>query len=192
MSLMALVAAMRPKSKGSSTMGMKKSVVETTPRSSSSAYTAASSREALPTHSFGSRFCAPLPARIVSSTLGEILQPQPAPWLYWVRRIGSLISHTSHLRARILAKLRWHSPHYIIASFLPPMRLTMLMPASLGGGHPHVFSAIEPENSMLKPTLALDAGITLSLSALFAQAAEVLRVSAIPDEAPTELLRKFK
>ncbi|MBD7978906.1 putative selenate ABC transporter substrate-binding protein [Serpens gallinarum] len=45
---------------------------------------------------------------------------------------------------------------------------------------------------MLKPTLALAAGITLSLSALFAQAAEVLRVSAIPDEAPTELLRKFK
>jgi len=35
MSLMALVAAMRPKSKGSSTMGMKKSVVDTTPRSSS-------------------------------------------------------------------------------------------------------------------------------------------------------------
>ncbi|MNT31172.1 hypothetical protein D3C72_1669970 [compost metagenome] len=95
MSLMALVAAIRPKSKGSSTIGMKKSVVETTPRSSSMAYTAASSREALPTQSFGSRFCAPLPARITSSTWGEILQPQPAPWLYWVRRIGSLIGGTS-------------------------------------------------------------------------------------------------
>ena len=33
--LMALVAAMRPKSKGSSTIGMKKSVVDTTPRESS-------------------------------------------------------------------------------------------------------------------------------------------------------------
>src|SRR3989344_263872 len=90
MSLMALVAAMRPKSNGSSTMGMKKSVVDTTPRSSSSAYTAASSRDALPTHRRGSRFWAPLPARITSSTLGLILQPQPAPWLYWVRRMGVL------------------------------------------------------------------------------------------------------
>src|SRR3990167_5338146 len=91
MSLIALVAAMRPKSYGSSTIGIKKSVVDTTPRSSSRAYTAASSREALPTHSLGSRFCAPLPARITSSSFGEIWQPQPAPWLYWVKRIGSLI-----------------------------------------------------------------------------------------------------
>jgi phosphonate transport system substrate-binding protein len=45
---------------------------------------------------------------------------------------------------------------------------------------------------MLKRTLALAAGIALSLSATLTQAAEVLRVSAIPDEAPTELLRKFK
>ena len=45
---------------------------------------------------------------------------------------------------------------------------------------------------MLKPTLALVAGLALSASAVFAQAAEVLKVSAIPDEAPTELLRKFK
>lgn len=45
---------------------------------------------------------------------------------------------------------------------------------------------------MFKNTLALAAGITLSVSAVFAQAAEVLKVSAIPDEAPTELLRKFK
>src|SRR5574343_931652 len=92
MSLMSLVAAMRPKSKGSSTMGMKKSVVETTPRVSSMAYTAASSREALPTQRRGSRCWAPLPARMVSNTLGEILQPQPAPWLYWVRRTGSLMT----------------------------------------------------------------------------------------------------
>ena len=45
---------------------------------------------------------------------------------------------------------------------------------------------------MLKRTLALAAGIALSVSALVANAADVLKVSAIPDEAPTELLRKFK
>ncbi|WP_369958945.1 putative selenate ABC transporter substrate-binding protein [Pseudomonas benzenivorans] len=44
----------------------------------------------------------------------------------------------------------------------------------------------------LKHSLALVAGLALSVSALFAQAAEVLKVSAIPDEAPTELLRKFQ
>src|SRR5574343_885668 len=88
---MALVAAIRPKSKGSSTIGIKKSVVDTTPRSSSIAYTAASSRDALPTHRRGSRFCRPLPATITSRTFGEILQPQPAPWLYCVKRIGSVI-----------------------------------------------------------------------------------------------------
>lgn len=45
---------------------------------------------------------------------------------------------------------------------------------------------------MLKRTLALAAGFALCLSANLSQAAETLRVSAIPDEAPTELLRKFK
>lgn len=49
---------------------------------------------------------------------------------------------------------------------------------------------------MLKPVLALAAGLalslSLSLSATLAQAADVLKVSAIPDEAPTELLRKFQ
>lgn len=45
---------------------------------------------------------------------------------------------------------------------------------------------------MLKRTLALAAGIALSVSALATQAADVLKVSAIPDEAPTELQRKFK
>ncbi|SER42323.1 phosphonate transport system substrate-binding protein [Azotobacter beijerinckii] len=45
---------------------------------------------------------------------------------------------------------------------------------------------------MLKRTLALAAGFALSLSSALSQAAEVLNVSAIPDEAPTELLRKFK
>lgn len=52
---------------------------------------------------------------------------------------------------------------------------------------------------MLKRTLALAAAVVLSLvilplSAVFSHAGTgtVLRVSAIPDEAPTELLRKFK
>lgn len=45
---------------------------------------------------------------------------------------------------------------------------------------------------MFKNTLALAAGLALSVSAVFAQAPDVLKVSAIPDEAPTELLRKFK
>jgi GNAT superfamily N-acetyltransferase len=33
--------------------------------------------------------------------LGEILQPQPAPWLYWVRRIGSLIRTSAQIVARL-------------------------------------------------------------------------------------------
>lgn len=45
---------------------------------------------------------------------------------------------------------------------------------------------------MLKRPLALAAGLVLSCCAVIAQAADTLRVSAIPDEAPTELLRKFK
>jgi phosphonate transport system substrate-binding protein len=45
---------------------------------------------------------------------------------------------------------------------------------------------------MLKRSLALAAGLALSVSALVANAADALKVSAIPDEAPTELLRKFK
>ncbi|TDF78995.1 putative selenate ABC transporter substrate-binding protein [Pseudomonas sp. H9] len=45
---------------------------------------------------------------------------------------------------------------------------------------------------MLKRPLALFAGLVLSCSSYLAQAADTLKVSAIPDEAPTELLRKFK
>ena len=45
---------------------------------------------------------------------------------------------------------------------------------------------------MLKRPLALAAGLVLSCCAVVAQAADTLRVSAIPDEAPTELQRKFK
>jgi phosphonate transport system substrate-binding protein len=45
---------------------------------------------------------------------------------------------------------------------------------------------------MLKRTLALAVGLTLSVCTLLTHAADTLKVSAIPDEAPTELLRKFK
>jgi phosphonate transport system substrate-binding protein len=53
------------------------------------------------------------------------------------------------------------------------------------------FSAIEPEILMFKRFSALAASLALSLSCTATQAANVLRVSAIPDEAPTELQRKF-
>ncbi|KNC16410.1 putative selenate ABC transporter substrate-binding protein [Pseudomonas sp. RIT-PI-a] len=45
---------------------------------------------------------------------------------------------------------------------------------------------------MFKRSLSLVAGFALCASAVTSFAADVLRVSAIPDEAPTELLRKFK
>ncbi|MCY1282438.1 putative ABC transporter phosphite binding protein PhnD1 [compost metagenome] len=45
---------------------------------------------------------------------------------------------------------------------------------------------------MLKRALALALGLAMSASAALVHAADVLKVSAIPDEAPTELLRKFK
>ncbi|MDP3845599.1 MAG: putative selenate ABC transporter substrate-binding protein [Pseudomonas sp.] len=45
---------------------------------------------------------------------------------------------------------------------------------------------------MLKRFSALAASLALSISCNLSQAATVLRVSAIPDEAPTELQRKFK
>lgn len=45
---------------------------------------------------------------------------------------------------------------------------------------------------MFKRSLSLVAGLAVCASAITSFAADVLRVSAIPDEAPTELLRKFK
>ena len=45
---------------------------------------------------------------------------------------------------------------------------------------------------MIKRALAVAAGLALCLSAAVSHAADVLKVSAIPDEAPTELLRKFQ
>src|SRR6266581_143551 len=83
----ALVAAMRPKSWGSSTMGVKKSVVATIACSSFSRYTAASSLDSIPTsRSFGRPRIGVL-ARISERTAGAILQPQPPPWENCVRRM---------------------------------------------------------------------------------------------------------
>lgn len=45
---------------------------------------------------------------------------------------------------------------------------------------------------MLKRSLAAVVGLAVSLSFVPAHAADALRVSAIPDEAPTELIRKFE
>jgi len=55
-----------------------------------SSYTAASSLESLPTRSFGSRGRLPFDWSISSSICGDILQPQPAPWLYDVS-LGVLV-----------------------------------------------------------------------------------------------------
>lgn len=45
---------------------------------------------------------------------------------------------------------------------------------------------------MFKHALALATALALTFSAALSTAADVLKVSAIPDEAPTELLRKFE
>ncbi len=80
---------MRPKSYGSSTIGVKKSVVATIACESLRRYTAASSALSVPTsRSFG-RMRTGMSARISESTAGAILQPQPPPWEKWVSRIGS-------------------------------------------------------------------------------------------------------
>lgn len=78
-SLMAFVAAMRPKSKGSSTMGMKKSVVAINACSSFNFHTAASSAVSIPTISCGGKKLGALVRRISERTPGAILQPHPPP-----------------------------------------------------------------------------------------------------------------
>ena len=91
MSEMALVAAMRPKACGSSTIGMKKSVVAITARSSETCHTAASSAVSVPTRSWGKACAAGWPASSSRSTAGASLQPQPPPWDSCDRRIGSVV-----------------------------------------------------------------------------------------------------
>src|SRR6478609_9785233 len=77
---------MRPKSNGSSTIGMKKSVVAISACSSLRRYTAASSAVSMPTISSGGSGMRAVPLRISDSTPGAILQPQPPPCESEVRR----------------------------------------------------------------------------------------------------------
>ena len=77
---------MRPKSKGSSTTGMKKSVVATRAWVSLSRQTAASSEVSVPTIRLAKAAVAGMPFRIDCRTAGASLQPQPPPWASEVRR----------------------------------------------------------------------------------------------------------
>src|SRR5690554_8032268 len=108
---------------------MKKSVVLTIPRSSSRPNTAASSRLLFPTQSCEYAGAGWLLARISSSTWGEILQPQPAPWLYSVKRTVSVMTASAENSARILPALqptRWSN-----------RRLALLEPIKrIAGNHP--------------------------------------------------------
>src|SRR5687768_15584242 len=81
---MAFTEAMDPNVNGSSTMGIKKSVVLITHEPSPRSNTAASSRDSFPTSKAGKKDFLNSEWRMVSKTAGEILQPQPAPWLYCV------------------------------------------------------------------------------------------------------------
>src|SRR5690242_894612 len=92
MSDSAFVAAIRPQSYGSSTTGVKKSVVSTSAGPPSGlAITAASSPESSPTSSspYASGTAAPTcnPATTASSSPGGILHAQPPPCAYCVRRV---------------------------------------------------------------------------------------------------------
>src|SRR5262245_30529211 len=84
---------MAPKSNGSSTIGMKKSVVAMIAWSSLMRYTAASSLVSMPTSRSGG--ISPRPpdfAMLCSSTAGASLQPHPPPWERLVRRTGANVS----------------------------------------------------------------------------------------------------
>ena len=77
---------MRPKVKGSSTTGMKKSVVATSAWLSFSRQTAASSLMSAPTISAAAGVVSGFLARISRSTACASLQPQPRPCASSVRR----------------------------------------------------------------------------------------------------------
>src|SRR3954451_5327936 len=84
MSLNALVAAIRPNAYGSSTIGVKKSAVWTSARSSLRRTTPASSAGSAATSTRGS-VGRGSPATIGRRSAAESLQPQPAPWEREVR-----------------------------------------------------------------------------------------------------------
>src|SRR5262245_13742119 len=87
MSDMALAAAMRPKSAGSSTIGMKKSVVAITHVSPSSIHTAASSLVSVPTRRRGKAVATGEFDRICCRTAGASLHPHPPPCARLVSRM---------------------------------------------------------------------------------------------------------
>ena len=82
---MALTAAIWPKVKGSSTVGVKKSTVCTSARSSEILYTPASSACSYPVKRFGSEISGKS-HKISDRSPGPILQAQPAPCTVSVNR----------------------------------------------------------------------------------------------------------
>src|SRR5688572_20630370 len=92
---MAFTEAIDPNKKGSSTMGMKKSVVLTMQVPSPRSNTAASSLDSFPTRSEEKVAFLNSECRMVSNIAGEILQPQPAPWLNWVSLTCSMCVNLS-------------------------------------------------------------------------------------------------
>src|SRR5436305_7463902 len=87
MSDMAFAAAIRPKVYGSSTIGVKKSIVVTRAMSSEIRHTAASSSDSLPTSSSGGRAAAGIAASTSESEPAGSLHAHPAPWESSVSRI---------------------------------------------------------------------------------------------------------
>ncbi len=93
MSLIALAAAMRPNVRGSSTIGIKKSVVEMMPVPSPKSITAASSFVSFPIINDGNDSDRSTPERISCKTAGESLHPQPAPWENCVNLMVSIFEY---------------------------------------------------------------------------------------------------
>src|SRR5579859_1816576 len=105
---------MAPKAVGSSTMGVKKSMVATRARSGAIRYTAASSRDAVPSSTFGSTIGGSAERTCPSST-GLSLQAQPAPWLYSVNRSGETSTGASRYLCFVGVVFAAIAPHGGIA-----------------------------------------------------------------------------
>ena len=166
-------------------MGMKKSVVAISACESFNFHTAASSAVSMPTISCGGRNPGALAFRMSDSTPGAILQPQPPPCEKLVRRSGAGVWRVmvgpvrSFRRAECTATgdASPPEPHsYRIA-------MNLLTVSSFARQRRAVVQSLA--------ALSLGAAALLGSSAVQAQA-NVLRVSAIPDEAPSELQKKFK
>ena len=89
MSENAFVAAIRPNVYGSSTSGVKKSIVCTTASSSEMRQTAASSRPVWPTRRSGASNAGSAASTSRSEPAGS-LHAQPAPWESWVSRTAAV------------------------------------------------------------------------------------------------------